>query len=182
MIGKISVAQANAAYQVLQVSKEDQQKAESKDTLETSGAQASGIYDKKAGVKVDPAVISRLKEEAAKASDQLRAYVAKALLNQGNADTQKPDAATVNWAKSAVSEDGDWGVKAVSDRIVDFAKAICGNDKSKIETIKAAIEKGFDEARGAFDGGLPDICNKTHDEIMSKLDNWVNGAEKPDGE
>ena len=142
-------------------------------TLNTASV-ASGVYTKSASTKVDTSAINKLKQEFADASENLRAYVAKLIQNQGNEQSQAPSAYVVNQAKQAVSEDGDWGVKAVSDRIVEFAKAISGNDKSKIDTLKAAIEKGFKEAGVDLGGTLPDISKQTHDEIMKKLDEWAN--------
>ena len=76
-----------------------------------------------------------------------------------------------------ISEDGPFGVKAVSDRIVDFAIAVSGNDTSKLGELKAAIDKGFEKARDAFGGTLPDICNRTYDEAMRKLDEWAGAGQ-----
>lgn len=82
------------------------------------------------------------------------------------------DAQTIAEAKQAISENGEYGIKAVSGRIVNFAIAASGGDKSKLEELKAAIDKGFEEAKKAFGGQLPDICSQTYDEIMKKLDDW----------
>lgn len=80
-------------------------------------------------------------------------------------------------ARQAVSDDGFWGVEAVSDRIVDFAKSISGGDVNKADALKAAIEKGFASAKKALGGELPDISHQTHEAVMKKLDDWVNGTE-----
>ena len=60
-----------------------------------------------------------------------------------------------------------------SDTIVYFAKAISGGNKSKLDKLIAAIDKGFSEAGKAL-GGLPEISMKTYDRIMEKLDVWKN--------
>ncbi len=73
-------------------------------------------------------------------------------------------------AKLSISEDGDFVVKAVSDRLVNFAKAISGGDKSRLAELKSAIDDGFAAARDALGGYLPAICNKTYNETMRKLD------------
>lgn len=183
MIDKIGVSSTGSLYS------SDTRKSESTSKSEKSGFAAdavtigsstvsAGIYSKSTNVIYDRATIDKLKQDAEDAKENLRAYVADLLINQGKAQSMTPDTDTVTQAKQAISEDGEWGVKAVSDRIVEFAKAICGNDTSKLGILKAAIEKGFDEVRGAFNGSLPDICNQTHDEIMRKLDAWAadNGA------
>lgn len=61
----------------------------------------------------------------------------------------------------------------VSDRIVEFAKAISGGDKSKIDTLRDAIEKGFAEAARVLGGELPEVSQKTYDLVMQKLDTWA---------
>ncbi|RMC95725.1 hypothetical protein EAY64_13305 [Aquitalea palustris] len=75
-------------------------------------------------------------------------------------------------ATQAVSEDGELGVKNTARRILDFARLGIGNDPSKIDTIRAAVQQGFDEAKQAFGGSLPDISTQTHDAIMATLDDW----------
>lgn len=59
------------------------------------------------------------------------------------------------------------------DKIVEFAIAISGGDKSKLDTLITAIDKGFSEA-GRILGGFPDISLKTYDRIMEKLNDWKN--------
>ena len=71
------------------------------------------------------------------------------------------DAATKAQAQADIAEDGYWGVEATSSRIVDFAVALCGDDKDKLEEMKAAFEKGFKEAEKTWGGELPDICQRT---------------------
>lgn len=76
-------------------------------------------------------------------------------------------------AKSEISEDGYWGVKQTSERIIEFAKNISGGDTSKLEVLKGAIKDGFEAAKKAFGGKLPEISQKTYDAVMEGLDNWA---------
>lgn len=76
-------------------------------------------------------------------------------------------------AAELVSDDGYFGVAQTSDRIVDFAIGIAGGDPTRIDAIKAGVEQGFNEALEAFGGSLPDISYDTYDEVMKKLDAWV---------
>ncbi|MFV0436176.1 MAG: hypothetical protein ACK5PS_02095 [Desulfopila sp.] len=80
-------------------------------------------------------------------------------------------------AAALVGENGYFGVEQTSDRIVHFAISIAGGDPAKIETIKAGVQQGFDEAKEAFGDWLPEISYTTLDRIMEKLDAWVNDAQ-----
>lgn len=76
-------------------------------------------------------------------------------------------------AQAAIAEDGEFGVRAVSDRLVNFAISISGGDRSKLEALREAINAGFQAASDALGGHLPDICRETHAETMRKLDAWA---------
>jgi hypothetical protein len=110
--------------------------------------------------------------------ENLRRLVEDMLRNQGELKNGAViDMRTVNQAKLAIAEDGPFGVKAVSERIVQFAIAVSGDDPAKLGELKSAIDKGFAEARKALGGTLPDICNQTYDEVMRKLDDWAGQKE-----
>ncbi len=161
--------------------KTDTKETEKKDRLEiknTTKSTANTTY--KTYKKMDVSDIAALKREVDKATENLRSLVEKLILRQSKKTKSKTDAdaQTIEEAKQAVSEDGEYGVKAVSDRIVNFAIAISGGDKTKLGELKAAIDKGFEEAKKAFGGELPDICGQTHDEIMKKLDDWASEDQK----
>ena len=53
-----------------------------------------------------------------------------------------------------------------------------GNDKTKINELKAAIEQGYRAAEKAFGGELPEICKKTIERTMEKLDQWAQSEEE----
>ena len=78
-------------------------------------------------------------------------------------------------AAKAVSDDGDWGVNAVATRIFDLADAIAGGDPEKLATMRSAVEEGFNQAGIAWNNAtgldkMPDITEKTYNEIMSRFD------------
>ena len=75
-------------------------------------------------------------------------------------------------AQQAISEDGEWGVNAVATRIVDMCVALSGGDASKVEELRAAVDKGFQQAAGQWGSSLPSICEQTHDEINKRFDYW----------
>lgn len=135
------------------------------------------------GRKLDSSEISALKEMADQANENLRRIVENLILKQGSdyqifkinglASRHQSPVSDIEKAKSAISEDGEFGVKAVSDRLVNFAISISGGDKTKVSELKLAIDNGFAAAKNALGGYLPPICNETYNETMRKLDAWV---------
>jgi hypothetical protein len=117
----------------------------------------------------------------------LRGLVANMLKEQGidvkiaNGD-QEIDLNTISQEEAVelIADDGYFGIKQTSDRIVDFAIAAAGGDTSKLAAIKEGVEKGFSDALQAFGGTLPDISYDTFDAVMEKLDAWaeVDSAEE----
>ncbi|QNU67462.1 hypothetical protein EHE19_002730 [Ruminiclostridium herbifermentans] len=129
--------------------------------------------------------IERLWAEANRATQNLRDLVEQLLKSQGKKfhdvfsgkDSLEIDEETRAAAQQAISEDGECGVQAVSDRIVAFAKAISNNDPEKYEELMKAIDKGFAQAEKALGGQLPEICRKTYDEVKRKMDEWKSGGD-----
>ena len=68
--------------------------------------------------------------------------------------------------------DGYWGIEEVSNRIFDFVVNAAGNDPSKLDQMKEAVDKGMEMAKNELGGHLPDISMKTYDAVMEKLDTW----------
>ena len=136
--------------------------------------------------KQDTALVNKLKADAEARTAQLRSLVEKIMLGQGNAigtandiwsflrtGNFTVDAATKAQAQADIAEDGYWGVEQTSDRIVDFAKALCGGDPDKIDEMKEAFEKGFKQAQETWGGELPEISQKTYDAVFEKFDAWA---------
>ncbi len=92
-------------------------------------------------------------------------------IRQGNF---KADAQTIAQAQKDVAEDGYWGVKQTSERILDFAKAISGGDSSKIDLLTDAIKDGFKQAEKMWGGELPEISQQTYDAVMKGMEDWKN--------
>jgi hypothetical protein len=86
-------------------------------------------------------------------------------------ETVEVDDETREKAKALIADDGYWGVDQTSERIFQFA--VAGVDPQKLDEIKASVQKGFDMAKEAFGGSLPDISSKTLDAVFSKLDKWA---------
>ena len=125
-----------------------------------------------------------IQSAAESAYDLLRGYVLDVFEKQGldfnisiGEDSFDLRTLTPEKAQELVADDGYFGVEQTSDRIVDFAKGISGDDPSRIDAILEGIEKGFNEALEAFGGWLPDISYNTYDAVLEKLDDWANGAQ-----
>ena len=86
------------------------------------------------------------------------------------------DEATKLQAQKDVSEDGYWGVKQTSGRILDFATALTGGDPSKIEDMRKAFEKGYKQAEKTWGGELPEISKQTYDAVMKGFDKMAEDA------
>lgn len=146
---------------------------------------SSATYSKPKAKNIDYNEVNRLIEEAEKSYNGLRELVQRLISRQGKKldnllsgkEVLIVDEETRAKAVEAISENGEWGIEAVSDRLVAFAKAISGNDKTKVGELKDAIAKGFKEAEKILGGTLPEISQKTYDETMRKLDEWSSSLE-----
>ncbi|WP_028307511.1 hypothetical protein [Desulfitibacter alkalitolerans] len=124
--------------------------------------------------KYDQVSIQRLKNESEKAYETLRRIVSELIRGQGRGDGQikaAEEESLRNDAARLIADDGPLGAEAVSNRIVEFAVAISGGDKSKLDELKAAIKEGFRQVEELL-GGLPEVSQKTYGLIMEKLDKW----------
>lgn len=83
-------------------------------------------------------------------------------------------------AQEAISEDGYWGVKQTSERIVSFAKALVGGDPSRVEEMRDAFIKGYQAAEKAWGGALPEISRQTYDAVMKLFDEWAGKTDSAD--
>lgn len=142
----------------------------------------SATYNRPSTAKPNIEEIKKLWEQTEKATQSLRSLVRELINRQGfefkdvmeGRQALIPDEKAIAEAEELISEDGEWGVEEVSNRIVEFAKAISGEDKSKLGILRDAIRDGFSQAKDILGGELPEISKRTYDEIMNKLDKWEN--------
>lgn len=141
--------------------------------------------------KPDTATIAKMKADADARTEQLRSLVEKMMTKQGvaigTADSMwsflakgdfTVDEATRAQAQADIADDGYWGVDQTSDRILDFAKALSGNDPEKADLLLDAFKKGFKEATKSWGQDLPDISQRTYDAVVEKFNKWKNGTEE----
>lgn len=154
----------------------DNHSEEEKDSIEISFDNNKKLTYTKQTHKLNSDEIDKLWAESEQAAEALKNIVENLIskqnqnINDFNSNSGNIKR-TISEAQGMISEDGEWGVDAVSTRIVDFAKAISGGDKTKINELREAIKKGFQEAE-QYLGTLPDISSKTYDAVMEKLDAW----------
>jgi hypothetical protein len=72
------------------------------------------------------------------------------------------------------AQDDYWSAENTSDRFIEFAKALSGNDSSKVDLFKNAFIKGYEAAEELFGRTLPDVCSDTYDLTLEKFDQWQN--------
>lgn len=178
-------------------SKADTSKAESSktDTSKTDAAvkneNTAAVYDKtKLSADDRKAIVAQLKADQEKRQSQLTDLVHNMLNTQTNTFGQANniwqflskgnytvDAATQKKAQEAISEDGYWGVKQTSDRIVSFATALAGDDPKQLEKMRDAFLKGYEKAEKTWGGKLPEISKRTYDAVLEKFDSLMKPKE-----
>ena len=134
---------------------------------------SSKTDDKSNKIKDYSSVVATMKKELSTKNEQLQNLVTKLLGKQAGKYTKL---ATIEQAQKDIADDGYWGVEQTSDRLVSMAQALSGGDTSKADTLIAAIKKGFDEATEAWGDKLPDICQKTIDAAVKKMEAWRDGT------
>ena len=147
-------------------------------------------YTKALEGAADPTSIRNLWNETNHAAEALRKLVASMLgkneaagqgfwANRASGKFQLSEADRAK-AQELISEDGFFGVKQTTARIMDFAKALVGEGASaeKIESMRAAVQKGFDEVAKMFGGfdKLPQVSKDTYDAIMKAFDEWLGAG------
>lgn len=180
--------------------KAEETKAE-ESTAATTGAasEKAAVYEKSTDDKADSvsttatkkedrsAIVAQLKADSEQRANQLLDIVRKTMQGQGKAigtadDMWKflaggnftVDPATKAQAQADIADDGYWGVDQTSDRILDFAKALAGDDPDKADQMLAAFKKGFEQATKSWGKDLPDLSQRTYDAVLSKFDDWKN--------
>ena len=135
------------------------------------------------------AIIAQMKADTEARMNQMQELVRKMMQGQGNAlahsddiwkflasgDFTVTEAAKLQ-AQEDISENGYWGVEQTSQRILDFAKALAGNDASKADELLKAFKKGYQEATGAWGKDLPEISQKTYAAVEEKFAAWKEEA------
>lgn len=161
----------------------------------TSSSDVAAVYEKSSDSqdtvtkKTNSATIAKLKADAEERTAQLRSLVEKMISKQGQTLAKADDiwsflasgdytvdAETKAQAQADIADDGYWGVEQTSDRILDFAKALAGDDPEKADTLLEAFKKGFEQATKSWGKDLPELSQKTYDAVIQKFEDWKNGT------
>jgi len=73
---------------------------------------------------------------------------------------------------------GYWSAEETSQRILDFAKKISGNNPEKFDMLINSFKEGFEEAKKCFGGELPGVCNETYDLVIKGFEDMKNNVNK----
>ena len=156
---------------------------------------AAVVYEKSSEdtvkkAKTDLDIVNRMKADLQKRKDQLRSLVEQMLNKQGKAFTDatnmwemlrtgklEVDPEVAKQAQADIAEDGYWGVEQTSNRLVEFAKGLAGNDAAYADELLAAMKKGFEQATGEWGDDLPDLCQRTIEAAEKKMIAWRDGTE-----
>jgi hypothetical protein len=125
-------------------------------------------------------MVQRLKHEADIAYSELRSLVTKSLKEQGVTFEEAIrgekeftiDEEARQQAEVAISEEGPFGVKKTTERIMEFARALAGDDPSKASELREAVKRGFKEAEQFLGGDLPSLSKETYSSVMKEFDRW----------
>lgn len=172
------------------------EKSKEKEATGSSFSDTAAVYEKSdndkktenTNGKSNSAIVAQLKADAEARRNQLMDIVRQSLNGQANKaftaetglksifENLQVDADTIVQAKADIAEDGYWGVEQTSDRILEFAKALSGNDSSKANDMLEAFKKGYEKATKAWGDTLPDISQKTYDAVVEKFNKWAEEA------
>lgn len=170
-----------------EVSAEKKSEEQAGAVYEPSNAAATSAVKKTYTQNAD--LVAKMKADAQSRQNQLQSIVEQLMTKQGQTYNSangiwsilaggnlKVDAATQAQAQKDIAEDGYWGVKQTSERILDFATALTGGDPSKIEEMREAFKKGYKQAEKTWGGELPDISKQTYDAVMNGFDKLAEEA------
>lgn len=157
-------------------------------TENKTNSNSAAVYDKtKLSENDRKTIVAQLKAEQEKRQSQLVDLVKDMISKQSNTygaannvwgflakGNFTVDAETKAQAQKDISEDGYWGVKQTSERILSFATALAGDDPKNLEKMRDAFLKGYKQAEKTWGGELPDISKRTYDAVLDGFDKLMN--------
>lgn len=134
------------------------------------------------------AIVKQMQMDVDARVDQMRNLIAEMMGKQGKAaelgdgiwkmfadgNYKNVDAAAIAQAKEDIAEGGYWSADKTSDRILDFAVALAGDDKEKLGKMMDAFKEGYAKAEKMWGRELPDLCKNTYDSVLEKFDKKLN--------
>ncbi len=81
-------------------------------------------------------------------------------------------------AQEDVAPGGYWSAESTSDRFLEFAIALSGDDPSKANMLLDAVKEGYKLAEEIWGGGeLPELSQNTLQMTIDKFEAWRDGVE-----
>ena len=190
-INTVTAAAAASTQTTTKTAEKTSEITKKADSSKTASDSRTDKASNKTTSKTDnAAIVAKLKADAEQRTAQLRSIVEQMMTKQGvaigTADDMWKFLAKGDFSVSAdvkaqaqadIADDGYWGVEQTSDRILDFAKALSGDDPDKADAMLEAFKKGFEQATKAWGDKLPDISQRTYDAVVEKFNKWKNGTE-----
>jgi hypothetical protein len=170
----------------------DTEKAASSTSQSTTTTDDTAVVYDKSKLSEDDrkSIVAQLKADQEKRQSQLTSLVSQMLNKQANtygtatnmwqflaSGNFTVDAETKAQAQKDIAEDGYWGVTQTSDRIVQFATSLAGDDTESLQKMRDAFLKGYEQAEKTWGGELPDISKQTYDAVLEKLDKLINPSD-----
>jgi hypothetical protein len=170
----------------------DTEKAASSTSQSTTTTDDTAVVYDKTKLSEDDrkSIVAQLKADQEKRQSQLTSLVSQMLNKQANtygtatnmwqflaSGNFTVDAETKAQAQKDIAEDGYWGVTQTSDRIVQFATSLAGDDTESLQKMRDAFLKGYEQAEKTWGGELPDISKQTYDAVLEKLDKLINPSD-----
>lgn len=81
----------------------------------------------------------------------------------------------INKAIEETSENGYWGAEQTSQRFLDFAKALSGDNPEKANLLLDAVKEGYKQAEEIWGGELPKLSQDTLALTIKKFEAWRDG-------
>jgi len=187
-VGSVASDSTSATNQYTKKSDTTKQSDKAAQKDDKAAVYEKGTSDSNTAQKTNRDIVEKMKSEAEQRNNQLRSLVEKMFSKQGKAFKDAEmfqllrtgnfdvDLETKNKAIQDISEDGYYGVKETSNRLVSFAKALSNSDPAKADKMIEAVKKGFEAAKKAWGGELPEICQQTVDETIKQLEEWKNSG------
>jgi len=76
-------------------------------------------------------------------------------------------------ASEMIAEGGYFSVEETAARLLNFAVALTGGDPARVEMMRDAVQRGFNQAERMFGGELPEISHQTLEAVMNGFDEWA---------
>jgi len=137
--------------------------------------------------KIEFEDFEKIKEKSNNDIEAFKKFIDKIFSYQGNRAIKSKKTVTsikINIKPGDVEEtennedeiNGYWGAEETSQRILDFARKISGDNPEKFDMLINAFKEGFEEAKKCFGGELPEVCNETYDLVIKGFEDMKNNV------